>query len=77
VAAYAETEKLLPEQMEVVFWHAVTLVTSGDVEAALPLFHRVFAKEPRWAELVGRLPKADLLPDDPKLIERIKAQLTK
>jgi len=77
VASYGEAEKLLPEQMEVVFWHAVTLVTSGDVEAALPLFHKVFAKEPRWAELVGRLPKAELLPDDPKLIERIKAQLTK
>ena len=70
-------EKLLPEQMEVVFWHAVTLVTSGDVEAALPLFRKVFAKEPKWAELAGRLPKAELLPDDPKLIERIKAQLPK
>jgi len=75
VENYGEAEKLLPEQMEVVFWHAVTLVTSGDVEAALPLFRKVFAKEPKWAELVGRLPKADLLPDDPKLIERIKAQL--
>ena len=75
VENYGAAEKLLPEQMEVVFWHAVTLVTSGDVEAALPLFRKVFAKEPKWAELVGRLPKADLLPDDPKLIERIKAQL--
>lgn len=75
VENYGAAEKLLPEQMEVVFWHAVTLVTSGDVEAALPLFHKIFAREPKWAELVGRLPKADLLPDDPKLIERIKAQL--
>jgi uncharacterized Ntn-hydrolase superfamily protein len=77
VENYGEAEKLLPEQMEVVFWHAVTLVTSGEVEAALPLFRKVFAREPKWAELVGRLPKADLLPDDPKLIERIKAQLPK
>ncbi|MGB2675563.1 MAG: DUF1028 domain-containing protein [Candidatus Acidiferrum sp.] len=75
VENYGEAEKLLPEQMEVVFWHAVTLVTSGEVEAALPLFRKVFAREPKWAELVGRLPKADLLPDDPKLLERIKAQL--
>jgi len=75
VEKYGAAEKLLPDQMEVVFWHAVTLVTSGNVEAALPLFHKVFAKEPKWAELLGRLPKADLLPDDPKLIERIKAQL--
>ncbi len=75
VERYGEAEKLLPEQMEVVFWHAVTLVTSGDVEAALPLFRKVFAKEPKWAELVGRLPEAELFPDDPRLIERIKAQL--
>jgi len=71
---YGAAEKLLPEQMEVVFWHAVTLVTSGRVEEALPLFKKVFAQEPKWAELVGRLPAAELLPNDPKLVERIKAQ---
>src|SRR5215470_6907550 len=32
VREYGEAEKLLPDQVEVVFWHAVTLVTSGRVE---------------------------------------------
>lgn len=71
---YGAAEELLPEQMEVVFWHAVTLVTAGRVEEALPLFRKVFAQEPIWAELVGRLPASELLPDDSELIERIKAE---
>ena len=71
---YGAAEKLLPGQMGVVFWHAVTLVTAGRAEEALPLFRKVFAREPKWAELVGRLPAAGLLPDDAKLIERIRAQ---
>jgi len=71
---YGAAEAILPEQMEVVFWHAVTLVTSGQPDAALPLFKKVFAREPIWAELVGRLPAAGLLPNDDALIQRIKAQ---
>jgi hypothetical protein len=72
---YGAAEKRLPEQMEIVFWHAVTLVTSGRVEEALPLFKKVFAREPRWAELVGRLPASELLPADEKLLARIRSQL--
>jgi uncharacterized Ntn-hydrolase superfamily protein len=71
---YGAAEKLMPEQMEIVFWHAVTLVSAGRVEQSLPLFKKVFAREPKWAELVGRLPASDLLPNDPKLIARIVAQ---
>ncbi len=74
VREYGEAEKLLPEQVEVVFWHAVTLVTSGHADESLPLFKKVFAREPIWAELVARLPDADLLPKDPQLIARIRAQ---
>lgn len=74
VREYGDAEKILPEQMEIAFWHAVTLVTSGRAEESLPLFKRVFAREPIWAELIGRLPAAGLFPDDPKLIARIQAQ---
>lgn len=56
---------------EMIYWHAVALVTMQRVDEALPLFARAFAMEPGWRELTPRLPKAGLLPDDPKLIERI------
>ena len=71
---YGAAEKILPEQMEVVFWHAVTLASKGRVEEALPLFRQVFAREPKWAELVDRLPAAELLPANPELLQRIKSQ---
>ncbi len=53
------------------FWRAVTLVSSGNVDGALPIFKRVFDKEPVWRELVPRLVKSGLLPDDKEVIDRI------
>ncbi|MHC4970385.1 MAG: DUF1028 domain-containing protein [Planctomycetota bacterium] len=71
---YAAAEKLAPEIVEIPFWHAVTLTASGRVDEALPIFGRVFAREPVWADLVPRLVPSGLLPDDAKLLERIEAQ---
>ena len=45
----------------------------GREAEAEPIFRRVFAKEPYWADLVPRLPAAGQLPDDPALIARIVA----
>lgn len=56
---------------EMIYWHAVALVKIGRVEESLPLFRKAFALQPSWRELTPRLPKSGLLPDDPKLIERI------
>jgi hypothetical protein len=55
------------------YWHAVALVNMKRVEESLPLFRRVFAADPNWRTLTPRLVKSGLLPDDPKLIERIVA----
>ncbi|MGH9831394.1 MAG: DUF1028 domain-containing protein [Blastocatellia bacterium] len=68
---YASAERLAPENIEMVFWHAVTLVNAKRVEEALPLFKRVFAADRNWATLTPRLPKSKLLPDDPKIIQQI------
>jgi len=73
VREYGAAEKMLPESAEVVFWHAVTLVTAGKPAAAMPLFRRLFARERKWAELLERLPAAGLFPKDPALIKRIQA----
>ena len=56
---------------EMIFWHAVALVNMKRVDESLPLFAKAFGLEPSWRVLTPRLPKAALLPDDPKLIERI------
>lgn len=68
---YAAAEKLVPDNAEMIYWHAVALVNMGRVDESLPLFRRVFAIDKNWATLTPRLPKSGLMPDDPKLIERI------
>lgn len=68
---YGAAEKLVPDNAEMIYWHAVALVNMRRVEESLPLFKRVFAMDSNWALLTPRLPKSGLLPDDPKVIERI------
>jgi uncharacterized Ntn-hydrolase superfamily protein len=68
---YGAAEKLVPNNAEMIYWHAVALVNMGRVEESLPLFRKVFAMDPNWITLTPRLPKSGLLPDDPKLIDRI------
>jgi uncharacterized Ntn-hydrolase superfamily protein len=68
---YGAAEKLVPNNAEMIYWHAVALVNMGRVDESLPLFRKVFAMDPNWITLTPRLPKSGLLPDDPKLIERI------
>ena len=68
---YREAAALVPDNAEMVYWHAVALVNMGRVDESLPLFRRVFAMDGNWAILTPRLAKVGLLPDDPKLIQRI------
>ena len=68
---YGAAEKLVPDNAEMIYWHAVALVNMGRVEESLPLFRKVFAMDKNWAELTPRLSKVGLLPDDAKVIGRI------
>jgi len=68
---YGAAEKLVPNNAEMIYWHAVALVNMGRVDESLPLFQKVFAIDPNWRTLTPRLPKSGLLPDDPKIIARI------
>jgi uncharacterized Ntn-hydrolase superfamily protein len=68
---YGAAEKLVPDNAEMIYWHAVALVNMGRVEESLPLFRKVFVMDKNWAELTPRLSKVGLLPDDSKMIERI------
>jgi uncharacterized Ntn-hydrolase superfamily protein len=61
---YSAAAALVPDNLEMVFWHAVALVNMRRVEESLPLFRRVFAKDRNWVELTRRLPKAGLLSED-------------
>lgn len=68
---YSAAEQLSPDNMEMVFWHAVTLASLDRVEESLPLFKKVFEANHNWAVLLPRLPKSGLLPDKPEIVEKI------
>jgi uncharacterized Ntn-hydrolase superfamily protein len=78
MAEYGKAAELLPGSVEVQYWAAVTLATSGKLEQALPMFRAVFAADPNWIELTKRLHKPGIIPDTPEgraLVERIVNQI--
>ena len=68
---YSAAEKLVPDNAEMIYWHAVALVNMGRVDESLPLFRKVFAMDRNWITLTPRLPNSGLLPNDPKIIQKI------
>jgi predicted Zn-dependent protease len=69
--AYGVAAKLLPDNPEVKYWAAITMVTAGRDQEALAYFKDVFRQEPKWVEVTRRLPASGLLPDDPDLMKTI------
>jgi predicted Zn-dependent protease len=70
---YGAAEALVPDNLEMRFWHAVALVNAGRLEESLPIFRRVFEADPSWADLVPRLPASGTLSADAATLERIAA----
>jgi uncharacterized Ntn-hydrolase superfamily protein len=58
---YGAAEALAPDNVEMVYWHAVALANAGDVAESLPLFARVFAADANWVTLTPRLVEVDIL----------------
>jgi uncharacterized Ntn-hydrolase superfamily protein len=61
---YAEAMKLAGDNVEIAFWSALTLAMKGKVDQALPIFKKVFSADKNWIEVLKRLPKAGLVPED-------------
>jgi uncharacterized Ntn-hydrolase superfamily protein len=71
LSEYSAAARLVPDNAEMVYWHAVALVNMGRIDESLPLFKKVFAANRNWVTLTPRLVKSGLLPEDPNLLERI------
>jgi uncharacterized Ntn-hydrolase superfamily protein len=73
-AEYSAAAALAPDNLEVVYWQAITLATNGQIEEAIPLLRRVFAADQNWIELTRRLIKPGIIPDTTEgqaLVERL------
>lgn len=60
-----------PDNVELRFWHAITLASIGNIEEALPVLKDIYSTDPNWRELLRRLPASGLMSDDPELIARL------
>lgn len=72
--AYEESAAMAPEVVELQFWAALTMYTNGREADALKLFRTVFSRERLWVDLIPRLAKVGMFPDDPKKIADVQRQ---
>ncbi|HIC38337.1 MAG TPA: DUF1028 domain-containing protein [Candidatus Marinimicrobia bacterium] len=68
---YDQATEYYPENPELPFWTAVTLVGANRLDEALPIFKDVFARDPKLKVLVSRLVKSKLFPDDKDILRRV------
>jgi len=71
LAEYGRAEALQPDNLEMKFWHAVSLVNAGRVDAAMPVFATIFKGGEQWRALLPRLARAGLLEADATVLQRI------
>jgi len=69
--SYGSAEALFPDNEEMQYWHAVSLVNIGKLEDALPMFEKVFDRNADWIALTPRIVKSGLLDVTPEELSRI------
>ena len=68
---YGLSSKLYPENPELKYWAAVTLVGEGRIEEALPMFGEVFRRAPELKIMTPRIISSGLLPNEKKVLDQI------
>ncbi len=58
---YQLAEEMLPDNLEMKYWKAVTMANNGLLDDALPIFKYIFDRDKNWLELTKRLPQSGLL----------------
>jgi uncharacterized Ntn-hydrolase superfamily protein len=58
---YRIAQQLIPGNLEMKFWHAVSLANVGMVKESLPIFKSIFIQDANWWILTKRLPESGLL----------------
>ena len=68
---YGLSSKLYPENPELKYWAAVTLVGEGRIEEALPMFGEIFRRAPELKIMTPRIISSGLLPNEKKVLDQI------
>lgn len=62
VANVMKSLELAPDNPELAFWSAMGAASAGQMPMAKELLARAVAHDPRWTELIRRLPAAEFMP---------------
>lgn len=68
---YGAAEDMFPNNLEMKYWHAISLANIGRVDEALPILKTVFKADNNWRILTERLPKVGLLIVDETALRKI------
>ncbi len=68
---YNAARELMPAQIELQFWTALTLANVGRLDESLPMFKSVFNHEPVWRDIMPRLAAVGLVTMKQADLERI------
>ncbi|MCK4577519.1 MAG: DUF1028 domain-containing protein, partial [Candidatus Marinimicrobia bacterium] len=66
---YGLAGEMFPDNLEMKFWHAVSLANMGRLKESYPLFQEVFAKDDNWRILLPRLVASELI--EQKAVDKI------
>jgi len=68
---YKKGMEMVPDNLELKYWTAVSLANSKKIEESLILFKEVFKEYDNWRTLTERLPEVDLLNIEKEALEKI------
>jgi len=71
---YGKAQQLNPGNLEMKFWHAVSLANVGMVKESLPIFKAIYIQDANWRTLTQRLPESGLLKISEAELEQILSQ---
>jgi uncharacterized Ntn-hydrolase superfamily protein len=74
LAEYSAAEAMFPNNLEMKYWHAISLANIGRIEEALPIFHEVFEGDENWRTLTPRLVPNGLLIVKDNELDKILSQ---
>ncbi|HEY6063805.1 MAG TPA: DUF1028 domain-containing protein [Chitinophagaceae bacterium] len=61
MSEYNAAMKMIPGNLEMQYWTAITLANNKQTDQALPMLKKIFIKDKNWRELTRRLPVVKLL----------------
>lgn len=68
---YTRAQKILPKNLEMKYWQAITLANNKDIDGAIAILKKVYKEDKNWKILTKRLPEAGLLNVSAEDLERL------